>query len=229
MQQQIDVNKLQVLTFDCYGTLIDWEEGISTALSFLFGRHGLEISTDRILNLYARYELEERSKPYQPYKLLLGNVVKSILSEFNVKATNYEKEFLSKSIRNWMPFTDTIGTLTYLKKKYKLAIISNIDNDLFEFSHSKINIPFTWVITAEDVQSYKPSLALFYRALEIIPFPKNKILHIAESNYHDIAPAKLLGLTTVWVRRQRTSKATLQSSAIPDFEIPNLETLRDIL
>ena len=229
MQQQIDLTKIQVLTFDCYGTLIDWETGIAEALSPLLAKHGLTIDTKSILQMYAKHELAERNKPYQSYRMLLRNIVSSIFSEFNLKASANEQDFLPQSIKNWPPFTDTVKSLNFLRKKYELGVISNIDNDLFAISNSKMQIPFSWIITAEQAQSYKPNLAAFTLALETIPYPKEYILHIAESNYHDIAPAKVLGIKTVWVRRQEISNATLMSSVDPDMEVPDLERLCSLL
>ena len=229
MQQQIDLTKIQVLTFDCYGTLIDWETGISGALSLLLAKHGLTIDAKSLLQMYAKHELTERNKPYQSYRILLRNVVTSIFSEFKLKASTNEQDFLSQSIESWPPFTDTVKSLNFLQKKYKLGVISNIDNDLFETSYSKMQIPFNWIVTAEQAQSYKPNLAPFTLALETIPYPKENILHVAESNYHDIAPAKHLGIKTVWIRRQEISNATLSSSINPDMEIRDLEHLCTLL
>ena len=229
MQQQIDLTKIKVLTFDCYGTLIDWETGIAGALSPLLAKHGVTIDSKTILQMYAKHELAERNKPYQSYRILLRNIVSSIFSEFDLKASDNEQDFLPQSIKSWPPFTDTVESLTFLQKKYKLGVISNIDNDLFEISNSKMQIPFSWIVTAEQAQSYKPNLAPFTLALETIPYPKENILHIAESNYHDIAPAKLLGIKTIWVRRQEISNATLMSSVDPDMEVPDLGHLCTLL
>jgi len=229
MQQQIDLTNIKVLTFDCYGTLIDWETGISEALTLLLAKHDLTINAKSLLQMYATHELAERNKPYQSYKTLLRNVVSSIFAEFKLAASSDEQDFLPYSIKNWPPFTDTVKSLNFLHQKYKLGVISNIDNDLFEISHSKMPIHFSWIVTAEQAQSYKPNLDPFTLALEKIPYPKENILHIAESNYHDIAPAKHLGIKSVWVRRQEISNATLKSSINPDIEVSDLACLCNLL
>lgn len=229
MQQQIDLTNIKVLTFDCYGTLIDWETGISEALTLLLAKHDLTIDPKCLLQMYATHELTERNKPYQSYRMLLRNVVSSLFSEFKLEASTDEQDFLPHSIKNWPPFADTVKSLNFLNQKYQLGVISNIDNDLFEISHSKMPIPFSWIITAEQAQSYKPNLAPFTLALEQIPYPKENILHVAESNYHDIAPAKHLGIKSVWVRRQEISNATLRSSINPDMVVSDLTSLCNLL
>jgi 2-haloacid dehalogenase len=121
-----------------------------------------------------------------------------------------------------------VEALKYLKERYKLAVISNIDDDLFAHSARHLGVPFDWVITAEQVESYKPSLNNFEKAIEIIGAPRGEILHVAQSLYHDIAPAKELGLANVWVNRRHNLKgygATYPADAVPDLEVPDLATL----
>ncbi len=149
MQQQIDLTNIKVLTFDCYGTLIDWETGISEALTQLLTKHKLTIDPKSLLQMYATHELAERNKPYQSYRMLLRNVVSSIFSEFKLEASTVEQDFLPHSIKNWPPFADTVKPLNFLNQTYQLGVISNIDNDLFEISHSKMPVPFSLIVTAE--------------------------------------------------------------------------------
>ena len=143
-----------------------------------------------------------------------------------------ELDCLVESLRNWLPFPDTVKALQILKKKYRLAIISNIDNDLFAFSAKHLKVKFDWVITAEQAKSYKPSLHNFKFAIDRIGVSPEKILHIAQSIYHDIIPAKKIGLSTVWVNRRKDktgSGATLPARGKPDLEVSDLETLVSIM
>jgi len=130
-------------------------------------------------------------------------------------------------VKDWPAFPDSTRALQALKKKYKLAILSNIDDDLIAFSVQRLG-QFDWIITAQQAKSYKPSLNNFYLALERIGVPKNKILHVAQSLFHDIAPAKALGLSTVWINRRHNKAgfgATPPAQAQPDLQVPDLQTL----
>jgi 2-haloacid dehalogenase len=134
----------------------------------------------------------------------------------------------ASSVRDWPPFADSSRALTALRGKYKLAIISNVDDDLFAHSARHLDVAFDWIITAQQVRSYKPSVRNFECAFERIGVPRERQLHVAQSLYHDIAPAKSLGLSTVWVNRRmgmRGSGATLPAYAEPDLEVADLDTL----
>jgi len=134
----------------------------------------------------------------------------------------------SQSVKDWPAFPDSARALGALKTKYQLAIISNIDDDLFAYSAQRLQVPFDWVITARQARSYKPSLNNFRVAFERMGVPQNRILHVAQSLFHDIAPAKALGLATVWVNRRHDKAgfgATPPAEARPDLEVPDLQTL----
>ena len=160
--------------------------------------------------------------------ILLREVMRNIAGHFQVTLDEYDEDTLATSIMYWKPFPDTVESLRYLKEHYKLAVISNIDDDLFAHSARHLSVPFDWVITAEQVESYKPSLNNFERAIERIGLPPEKILHVAQSLYHDIVPANELGLTNVWVNRRHNRKghgATFPAHAEPTLEVPDLATL----
>lgn len=224
----IDFNKLEVLTFDCYGTLIDWESGILELLKPLLSNNSINLNDKQILELYAEFESEEEQGEYTKYRDVLRAVVRKLGQRFSFEPSLAEQDSLPDSIKNWQPFPDTVEALKSLKKRFKLAIISNVDDDIFASTAQRLNVEFDWVITAEQVKSYKPSLNNFKRAIERMEMPPEKILHVAGSIYHDIVPASSLGIKTVWVNRranQEGSGAALAASGKADLEVPDLKTL----
>lgn len=224
----INFNKYEILTFDCYGTLIDWESGILAALKPIFLTHNIELSEEEILELFAEISSKEETGEYIRYREVLKRTVQKLGDRFGFTPSPTEVDTLADSIKNWQPFPDTIEALKALKQRYKLAIISNIDNELFALSAKHLIVKFDWIITAEQAKSYKPSLNNFKFAKNKINLPDEKFLHVAQSIYHDIIPANSLSLSTVWVNR-RGSKAsfgaTLPASGKPDLEVPDLKTL----
>ncbi len=224
----LNVDPFEVLTFDCYGTLIDWEQGIRSALRPLLSRHQIDLADDALLELYGSLESQAEKGAYQPYKSVLRAVMEGFAERFAFSPTPTELDSLAASVKEWPPFPDTVEGLRTLHERFKLAIISNIDDDLFAQSARHLQVPFDWVITAEQVGSYKPSAQNFHVALERIGRPTDAILHVAQSLYHDIVPAKQLGLSTVWVNRRHgkaSPGATPPTQAVPDLEVPDLRTL----
>jgi len=224
----LDFDDFEVLTFDCYGTLIDWESGILEALRPVMLQHNIALTNSEILELYAEFESFEEESEYVNYRNILNNLMQKISERFGFTAVFTAYNVLADSIRDWKPFPDTVDALRAFKTKYRLAVISNIDDDLFAHSAKHLEIPFDWIITAEKARSYKPSLNNFYYAFQKMDCDHNKILHIAQSIHHDIVPAKRLGLKTVWVKRSRDAKgfgATPPANASPDLQVPDLATL----
>lgn len=223
-----DFKQFEVLTFDCYGTLIDWESGILAAVSKALRAHGVSADEKQILEKYAQLEAEAEAGPYLPYREVLARVMNGLAAHFKAEFTQNEVASLAESIQDWRPFPDTVAALKNLSSRYMLAIISNIDNDLFAHSARQLEVDFSHVITAQQVASYKPAACNFEMALTKIGKPKDKILHVAESLYHDVAPAKKLGLRTVWLNRRMGKEgfgATKPGDAIPDLELPDLKSL----
>ncbi|MBD2337798.1 haloacid dehalogenase type II [Calothrix sp. FACHB-156] len=224
----INFNQYKVLTFDCYGTLIDWERGILAAFKPLLTNHKQNLDDETILQLFAQFESEIQKGEYLTYKEVLRKVVERLGEQLGFTPSSEELYSLSNSIQNWLPFPDTVKALKSLKKQFKLATISNIDDNLFADSAKHLTVDFDWIITAEQVKSYKPSLNNFRVAIDRIGLPKEQILHVACSVYHDIIPAQSLGISTVWVNR-RTGKegagANLPVVAQADLEVTNLQTL----
>ncbi len=228
----LDFRKFKVLTFDCYGTLIDWESGILRAVRKVLKNHQLEFDDQTILEAYARAEAKIQAGAYEPYKRVLRRVMATMSAELLVDPSEEERDALARSVRDWKPFPDTVGALKRLKERYSLAIISNIDDDLFQYSAEYLEVPFDWVVTAQQAESYKPSHNNFEMAFGRMGFPKKEILHVAQSMYHDIVPARQLGVSTVWVNRRGNQVgwgATLPADGKPDLEVPDLESLADLM
>ncbi|MEH1853738.1 MAG: haloacid dehalogenase type II [Nostoc sp.] len=224
----INLNQYKALTFDCYGTLIDWENGILGVLKPLLRVHNTNLNNEQILEIFAEFEAELEKGEYIKYREVLKRVVQKFGERFGFEPTADELNSLADSIQHWLPFPDTVDALRALKQKFKLVIISNVDDDLFAFSAKHLEVEFDRIITAEQVKSYKPSLNNFRFAIERINLPLEQILHVAASLYHDIVTAKSLGISTVWVnRRADQNRVYITGSAVsqPDLEVPDLKTL----
>jgi len=196
----------EVLSFDCYGTLIDWESGIFNALKQLVLRSGKTLTRDQILEVFGRHESpQQKATPTALYSDILRKVYDRIAKEWKVEINEQEREAFGMSVQHWPPFPDSIKALNYFKQYHKLAILSNIDRGEFEFSKEKLGVEFDCVVTAQDVGSYKPdprNFAYLMDALGKMGFEKNSILHVAESLYHDHVPANAAGLASSWIHRR---------------------------
>jgi 2-haloacid dehalogenase len=229
----MDFSRFTTISFDCYGTLIDWEAGILPVSRKLLSSHHQSLPDAALLELYGEFEAEAESGPYQTYRNVLRSVVQAFADRFHFQATAAEIDSLHESVAAWPPFPDTVPALRELKKRYKLAVISNIDDDLFSETRKRLGVEFDAVITAQQAKSYKPSLNNFQLALHTLAISPDRLLHAAQSVYHDVVPARSLGISTVWVNRKsarpgigavRTSAAVI-SEKQPDMEVPNLATL----
>ena len=226
----LDFSRFEYLSFDCYGTLIDWESGLLGYLRPLLQSKGCNVSDGKILSLYSELEPKWQTAAYRSYRDVLAGVVGDFAREFRIQFTKDEVNGLAHSIRTWEPFPDTVPALMRLKSRYKLAVLSNIDDDLFVFTAPKLEVQFDCVVTAQQVQSYKPSLRNFGALLDRLGVEKGLLLHVAESLYHDVAPAHALGIATVWVNRRQSkpASATRLVAAQPDLEVPTLAVLADL-
>jgi len=225
----LDFEQFSVITFDCYGTLINWEVGILGALQPVLKKHGRNLSDAGVLELYSSFEPQIQSGDYKPYRQVLAEVVRRFGQKLVFTPTQQEIDSLAESIKDWPPFPDTTAGLRKLKTKYKLAIISNIDDDLLAYSLRLMGVPFDHLITAQQAKSYKPSHNNFNLALKKIGLPKEKMLHAAESLYHDVAPTNELGIANVWVnRRGGKPGATKDVAATPGMEVPDIKTLAEV-
>jgi 2-haloacid dehalogenase len=224
----LDLDGFDALTFDCYGTLVDWETGIIDALGPILAAHRVEADREQLLERFGALEAEIEAGPYLPYRAVLGRVLVGLAAGLDFKPSNEEIAAFAGSVGGWPPFPDSAAALAALRTKYRLGVISNVDDDLFTRSARRLGDPFEWVVTAQQVRAYKPSEANFRRALEVIGLPPSRVLHVAQSLFHDVAPARQLGLATVWVNRRHGKAgggATPPSSAVPDLELPDLAAL----
>jgi 2-haloacid dehalogenase len=221
-----------VLSFDCYGTLIDWETGILTALQPILRGHGVELDNEHTLETYAAFEAAAEDGPYMSYRHVLSTCLRNFGERYGFTSSEAELARFSGSVGDWPAFPDSADALAALQRCFKLVIISNIDDDLFALSQQRLGVTFDAIITAQQARSYKPALNNFHVALKRIGLPKERILHVAQSLFHDHVPAKQLGFDTVWVNRRHDrpgSGATPLATAQPDREFPDMRSVAEAL
>jgi len=224
----IDFNRFDVLTFDCYGTLIDWEAGLLAALREALP--ALDAGDDELLERYADHEAEAESGPYLRYREVLARGLEGVAAAYGSEVPDDAVARFSESVRDWPAFPDSAAALARLKERFRLGVITNCDTDLFAASNKRLDVEFDWVVTAEMARSYKPSLQNFELAFETIDAPRERILHVAQSLYHDHVPAKRLGLTSVWIDRRHDrpgAGATPPADATPDATYPSMQAFAD--
>lgn len=225
----LDPDQYDVLTFDCYGTLIDWARGISGALQPILEAHEVDVDDDRLFERYGEFEADVEAGEYVSYREVLRRVVRRLGTHFDFTPTNAEIERFAESVGNWPPFPDTNDALRRLSDHYRLAVISNVDDDLFWDTRSHFEVTFDDIITAEQVGTYKPRLEPFETAFTRLGVPPNRLLHVAQSVYHDIDPAGRLGLSCVWVRRYGDRFDGPTPSVEPTHVVSTLSDLADTL
>ena len=221
----IPLKEITHLTFDCYGTLIDWEQGILDVVQPVLARFGVVVSPEVILRSYVAHEARLEAQPWMPYRELLREVMIAMASDFGVRLKEAEQNSLVDSLRRWQPFPDTVDALKRLSTRFRLVILSNIDDALFRQTQSHLKVEFTEVITAEQVQNYKPAHAHFTEALRRLAVPAHRILHVAQSLYHDHVPARQLGFHTAWINRPSLLSGTGLS---PNAEVNPDLVFRDL-
>ena len=224
----LDFSRFEILTFDCYGTLIDWETGILSALHRILSTHGKKIDDAAMLKLYGDFEQRSEQGAFRPYRVVLESVVRQFGEKFRFTPSPEEVRSLPDSLPAWKPWPDTVSALRQLKTRFRLAIFSNVDDDLFAATRPQLGVGFDEVITAQQAQAYKPSLKLFELALSRIQTPAHRVLHVAQSVYHDVVPAQSLGLATVWVNRPSARPgvgAVKAAKAKPDLTVSSLSEL----
>ena len=215
----IDYRDFDALTFDCYGTLIDWEAGLLAGLRAFLDSRGVTASDDEVLERYARTEAELERGPYLTYREILGQGLAAVGTAYGHVPSTAEVDAFGGSVADWPAFPDSAAALARLKERFRLGVLTNCDDDLFAASNRRLGVAFDWVITAQQARGYKPRIANFELAFERIGLPRERILHVAQSLFHDHVPAKALGMTTVWIDRRHGrpgSGATPPAAATPE-------------
>lgn len=226
----LDIEKIRVVSFDCYGTLIDWQTGIEEALAPLRGGMPQIPRGEMLFRAFARLEREAETGPYSSYK----DVLREVMSGLTGVAGPCELlDTLWRSIPMWPAFEDVANGLRRLKSKFgRLAVLSNIDDDLFGFSHARIGTVLDFAVTAQQVRSYKPATANFQALLKALDLEPAQILHVAESRFHDIEPASKLGFRTAWIERQPGHSASgepVDATIKADVHVRSLRELCDVI
>jgi 2-haloacid dehalogenase len=214
-----------ILTFDCYGTLIDWETGIARALRTALGHDASSAGDERLLQLYARHEAALEAGPYLPYRAVLAGAARGVAGDLGAEPSDDAVRAFSESVGDWPAFPDSVDALARLKQRFRLGVITNCDTDLFARSNNRLGVAFDWVITAEQLGGYKPNPRNFELALEQIGGDRSRHLHVAQSLFHDHVPAKTFGLRTAWIDRRHDQAgfgATPPAEATPDFTFPDM-------
>ena len=219
------LSDFKVMTFDCYGTLIDWESGMVAALKPLTSKVKPLLTRNAILEAHARHEsMQQRFTPAKTYRDLLAVVYKRLADEWCVTVSWEECLIYGRSVGDWPAFPDSAASLQYLKKHYMLVILSNVDNASFALSHRQLHVDFDAIYAAEDIGSYKPDLRNFEYMLENLAslgVQKNEILHTAESMFHDHVPANKIGLKSAWIYRRHGNQgfgATMNPGETPHYD-----------
>ena len=196
----------KALSFDCYGTLIDWETGIAQAMLPWARRAGLNLDPEKLLARFGAIEtIVESEQPALKYPLVLAEVLRRVSANTHVEATPSELSDFGNSVPNWPAFPDSAAALTRLATRFKLIVLSNIDRQSFAASARQLGVNFDLVITAEDVGSYKPDQRNFdhlFSAIKTIDIARSELVHVAESLYHDHGPAQHNNLPCVWIHRR---------------------------
>jgi 2-haloacid dehalogenase len=221
----LDFGQFEALTFDCYGTLIDWEAGIEAGLRQVLGRAVAGTPTDQLLEAYAGAEAELESGPYLPYRDILAAAARRVAEQYGLEPSEDALARFGGSVGNWPAFPDSTAALERLQQRFRLGVITNCDDDLFAASGRRLGVNFEWVVTAEQAGSYKPSERNFELALERLGLPRERILHVAQSLFHDHVPARRQGLRTVWIDRRHDKAgfgATPAAEARPDATFPDM-------
>jgi 2-haloacid dehalogenase len=230
MTTGLDYGAFEVLTFDCYGTLIDWETGIATGLRALTAAHGRQVADEELLSTYAGHEAALEAGPYLRYREVLARAAAGVCADIGLRPSDDELATFGGSVGEWPAFPDSAAALGALHERFRLAVITNCDDDLFTASNRRLGVTFDWVVTAQQAGSYKPSHRNFELAFERIGLPPDRILHVAQSLFHDHVPAKELGLRSVWINRRagrEGSGATPLAEATPDATFPDMASFAE--
>jgi 2-haloacid dehalogenase len=233
MTTELDYGAFDALTFDCYGTLIDWEAGILAGLRAALAPHGVDAADDELLESYAKTEAALEAGPYLRYREILAGGARAIASSLGPTLSDEEAATFGGSVVDWPVFPDSHDALSRLKTRFRLGVLTNCDDDLFAASNRRLGVDFDWIVTAQQVGSYKPDERNFSALLERLGadgVPPERILHVAQSLYHDHAPAQRLGLRSVWIDRRHGrpgAGATPPADAHPNATFGSMAAFAD--
>jgi 2-haloacid dehalogenase len=230
------LTEFQGMSFDCYGTLIDWEAGLARVLTPWARSAGLDLDDEAVLAAYSRHEAEaEEAYPHEEYPQILARSMRALGSELGSQVSADDAQRLARSVPDWPAFADSADALAALSRRFKLIILSNVDRASFAASNQRLGVQFSAVITAQDVGSYKPSSQNFAALLSEatrLGIEDGKLLHVAQSLFHDHVPAQRAGLRTVWINR-RTGRPgwgatpAPEAPVVPDWEFSSMAALAE--
>lgn len=234
---RVDAAGKRVLTFDCYGTLIDWETGILDLVRpWLAAAGRADVPDDLVLTAFALHQARhQQPRPALLYPDVLSRTWGDVQATFGLPDDAAQRAAFAASAGDWPPFPDTVAALRRLASRHALAILSNVDEASLARSLRLLEVPFALTVTAERVGSYKPGAPHFEAAIAELAargYPKASILHVAQSRHHDVDPASRFGIPTVWVDRRhgkRGTGATIANAAVPLARVPSLAALADAL
>ena len=228
----MNLARFRVFSFDCYGTLIDWESGITAALRPWLNAQGAHIPDDEMLACFADHEpAEQRAAPDRSYPDILARVHAALARDWGLTSLDEDAARFAASVRDWPPFADSRAGLAALKRRVRLVVLSNVDRASFANTQARLGVTFDDVFTAQDIGAYKPDPRTFAHMLARLAeqgFETGDILHVAQSLYHDHVPAKALGLATCWVDRGRVQGGAIQAPDVevtPDIRVSDLAEL----
>jgi 2-haloacid dehalogenase len=230
------LDDVTAFSFDCYGTLIDWESGLSSVLDPWAARHGLSMSGEELLTRYAAHETAaESAAPTALYPQVLATGLEALGAELGIQVTEQDAQTLGSSVPEWPAFDDSAEALSRLGRRFSLLILSNVDRASFAASNRLLGVRFTSVITAQDVGSYKPAQRNFDALLEEakrLGIPESALVHVAQSLFHDHVPAQRAGLRTVWINRRYDrpgwgATPPPATDVVPDWEFSSMVAFAD--
>ena len=224
------------LSFDCYGTLIDWETGLAVVLGGWARARGLQLDDEALLAAYSTHEARaEAEYPGVSYPAILAGSMRELGRQFGTEVTDDDASRLAGSVPDWPAFPDSPPALAGLSTRYQLIVLSNVDRDSFAASNRRLGVTFASVLTAQDIGSYKPASRNFDALLAEaarLGIGEGRLLHVAQSLFHDHVPAKRAGLRTVWINRRHDrlgwgATPAPPADVAPDWEFPSLQALAD--
>lgn len=215
----------EFITFDCYGTLIDWESGIASAFQSQALSSGVNLERAAIIAAYHAEEPAVESGEFRSYHDVLAETAVRVAARLGWNLDAARAGFLAESLPNWLPFAETNSALERLAGRAKLGILSNVDDDLLTGTRRHFTVDFDLIITAQQLRSYKPSHAHFKTALERLQ--GKRLLHAAQSYFHDVVPSRRLGIPVCWVNRK--NELADEGGPHPTFEVQNLSELAYLL